>query len=72
MPRDVRDIQGISGCVVRTDVKDDEGNPVSNVPYRILDSGKPIQSGVTNSQGMTERIETSRLEHVTLELENEL
>ncbi|MCC8393689.1 Ig-like domain-containing protein [Paraburkholderia sp. MMS20-SJTR3] len=51
-------------------VKDDEGNPVPNVPYRILDSGKPIQSGVTDSQGRTERIATSRLKHVTLELEH--
>ncbi|MCC8395741.1 hypothetical protein LJ656_24460 [Paraburkholderia sp. MMS20-SJTR3] len=53
-------------------VKDDEGNPVANVPYRILARGKPIQSGVTDSEGMTERIATPQSKYVTLELENEV
>ncbi|NML35190.1 hypothetical protein [Paraburkholderia antibiotica] len=49
-------------------VKDDEGNPVANVPYRVLSGGKQIHSGVTDSEGMTERIVTPQLKYVTLEL----
>lgn len=50
-------------------VKDEEGKPVSNVRYRISANGKQVQTGVTDSDGLTMRVVTAGLKFVTLELE---
>lgn|GEM_PF-3836798 len=50
-------------------VKDEEGKPVANVRYRIFANDTQIQTGVTDSDGLTERVVTAGLKFVTLELE---
>jgi len=50
-------------------VKDEEGSPIANVRYRIYANDKRIQTGVTDSNGLTERVVTAGLKFLTLEVD---
>jgi hypothetical protein len=49
-------------------LKSSEGQPFANVPYRVRFGSEVVASGVTDSQGMTQRIAMDAAKRLTLEI----
>ena len=49
-------------------LKSSDGKPCANLPYRVLIGSEVVASGVTDSQGMTQRIATDAARRLILEI----